>query len=47
MGLLLGSVLVLSIVGPTHAQLAPPSAAGITFGHVHMNVRDIEVQKKL
>ena len=47
MRLLLGSVLVLAIVTPTHAQLAPPNAAGITFGHVHLNVRDIEVHKKL
>jgi catechol 2,3-dioxygenase-like lactoylglutathione lyase family enzyme len=47
MRLLLGSVLALAIVTPTHAQLAPPNAAGITFGHVHLNVRDIEVHKKL
>ena len=47
MRLLLGSVLVLAVVAPAHAQLAPPNAAGITFGHVHVNVRDIEVHKKL
>src|SRR5438876_1323499 len=47
MRLLLSSVLALSIVTPAHAQLAPPNAAGITFGHVHLNVRDIEVHKKL
>ncbi|PYR32755.1 MAG: hypothetical protein DMF89_06900 [Acidobacteria bacterium] len=29
------------------AQLAPPNAAGITYGHVHLNVADIEVHKKL
>src|ERR1700761_1163329 len=29
------------------AQLAPPNAAGVTFGHVHLNVHDIEVHKKL
>src|SRR5579864_3105665 len=29
------------------AQLAPPNEAGITYGHVHLNVRDIEVHKKL
>jgi catechol 2,3-dioxygenase-like lactoylglutathione lyase family enzyme len=45
--LLLGSVLALAIVTPAPAQLAPPNAAGITFGHVHLNVRDIEVHKKL
>jgi catechol 2,3-dioxygenase-like lactoylglutathione lyase family enzyme len=32
---------------PTFAQLAPPNAAGVTMGHVHMNVADVEVQKKL
>ena len=47
MRLLLGSVLALSIFTPAHAQLAPPNAAGVTFGHVHLNVRDIEVHKKL
>jgi len=47
MRLLLGSVLALAIATPAHAQLAPPNAAGITFGHVHLNVKDIEVHKKL
>jgi catechol 2,3-dioxygenase-like lactoylglutathione lyase family enzyme len=32
---------------PAEAQLAPPNAAGVTYGHVHLNVRDIEVHKKL
>src|SRR4030095_2335484 len=45
--LLLGSVLALAIVTPAPAQLAAPNGAGITFGHVHLNVRDIEVHKKL
>src|ERR1700694_3409971 len=44
---LLTAACVLSIVGPAHAQLAPPNAAGITYGHVHLNVRDIELHKKL
>jgi len=47
MKLLLASVLALAIVTPAHAQLAPPNPAGVTFGHVHLNVRDIEVHKKL
>jgi len=47
MKLLLVSALALSIVVPAHAQLAPPNDAGITFGHVHLNVRDIDVHKKL
>ena len=29
------------------AQLAPPDVNGLTFGHVHLNVHDIEVHKKL
>src|SRR4029450_7731948 len=45
--LLLGSVLALAIVTPAPAQLAPPNPAGITYGHVHLNVKDIEVHKKL
>jgi catechol 2,3-dioxygenase-like lactoylglutathione lyase family enzyme len=47
MRLLLGSVLALVSVAPARAQLAPPNAAGITYGHVHLNVKDIEVHKKL
>ena len=47
MRLLLGSVLTLAIAAPAHAQLAPPNEAGITYGHVHLNVRDVEVHKKL
>ena len=47
MKLLLGSVLAILFAAPAYAQLAPPNEAGITFGHVHLNVRDIEVHKKL
>jgi catechol 2,3-dioxygenase-like lactoylglutathione lyase family enzyme len=47
MRLLLGSILVFAIAAPASAQLAPPNDAGITYGHVHLNVRDIEVHKKL
>ena len=35
------------LASPVQAQLAPPNEAGITYGHVHLNVRDIEVHKKL
>jgi catechol 2,3-dioxygenase-like lactoylglutathione lyase family enzyme len=41
------AVLSLAIASPAPAQLAPPNEAGITYGHVHLNVRDIEVHKKL
>jgi len=45
---LLWAVLVASLVAaPSYAQLAPPNAAGLTYGHVHLNVKDIEVHKKL
>ena len=30
-----------------YPQLAPPNAAGISFGHVHLNVKDIELHKKI
>ncbi len=39
--------LLLALVAPAHAQLSTPNAAGITFGHVHLNVADVEVHKKL
>ena len=45
--LLLGVILAIASVTPARAQLAPPNAAGITYGHVHLNVKDIEVHKKL
>jgi catechol 2,3-dioxygenase-like lactoylglutathione lyase family enzyme len=47
MRLLLTAALALSIAVPAHAQLAPPNVAGITYGHVHLSVKDIEVHKKL
>jgi catechol 2,3-dioxygenase-like lactoylglutathione lyase family enzyme len=47
MRLLLISALALLVAQPARAQLAPPNAAGVTFGHVHLNVRDVEVHKKL
>jgi catechol 2,3-dioxygenase-like lactoylglutathione lyase family enzyme len=31
---------------PLTAQLTPPNEAGITMGHVHLNVKDVDVQKK-
>jgi catechol 2,3-dioxygenase-like lactoylglutathione lyase family enzyme len=41
------SIVVLAIAQPADAQLAPPNADGITFGHVHLNVKDVSVHKKL
>jgi catechol 2,3-dioxygenase-like lactoylglutathione lyase family enzyme len=43
---LVGS-LALLLAAPAHAQLAPASAAGVTFGHVHLNVTDVELHKRL
>ena len=39
------TVVVLAL--PAQAQLATPNESGITYGHVHLNVSDIEVHKKL
>ena len=39
--------LLLAVAGPARAQLSPMNAAGITYGHVHLNVADVEVHKKL
>ena len=47
MKILLSAALVLSFAWPAQAQLAPFNAAGITYGHVHLTVKDIEFQKKL
>ena len=44
---LLTAAFVLSIAASAHAQLSPFNAAGITYGHVHLNVKDVEVQKRL
>lgn len=49
MRLLLTSTLVLALAAapPAEAQLATPNANGITFGHVNLNVTDIEAHKKI
>ena len=31
---------------PASAQLAPPNSAGVTMGHIHLFVKDVEAQKK-
>lgn len=40
-------VLSLGLAWPASAQLAPPNDAGVTFGHVHLNVSDLELHKEL
>jgi catechol 2,3-dioxygenase-like lactoylglutathione lyase family enzyme len=39
-------VLALLAGAPAFAQLAAPNAAGVGFGHVHINTSDIEAQKR-
>ena len=31
---------------PAHAQLAPPNDAGVTMGHIHLAVKDVDAQKR-
>ncbi|MDH4062754.1 MAG: VOC family protein [Acidobacteriota bacterium] len=45
--LLLAVGLLLAVAGPARAQLSPMNAAGITYGHVHLNVSDVDVHKTL
>jgi hypothetical protein len=40
------SLLVLWSPTSSWAQLLPPNGAGVTMGHVHLNVRDVEANKK-
>ena len=47
MRLLVTGAVALLFALPAHAQLAPPNSAGVTFGHVHLNVTDIEIHTKL
>jgi len=47
MRLLLFVVLATVLAAPASAQLAPLNDAGMTYGHVHLNVRDLEVHKAL
>jgi catechol 2,3-dioxygenase-like lactoylglutathione lyase family enzyme len=43
-----GALAVLTAVAamPVCAQIAEPNAMGVAIGHVHLNNRDVEVQKK-
>jgi catechol 2,3-dioxygenase-like lactoylglutathione lyase family enzyme len=40
------SLAVLWSLGASWAQLVAPNQAGVSMGHVHLNVQDIEAQKK-
>jgi len=47
MRLLLTAVTLLALVSPANAQLAVPNEAGLTYGHMHLNVSDVELHKQL
>jgi catechol 2,3-dioxygenase-like lactoylglutathione lyase family enzyme len=47
MKLLLTVALASAIASPALAQLAPPNKEGLTYGHVQLNVRDVELHRKL
>ncbi len=44
---MLTATLALLIASPAAAQLAAPNALGVTFAHVHLNVADVELHKRL
>ena len=44
---LLLSLLMLAFATPALGQLATPNPAGLTYGHVHLNVSDIELHKQI
>ena len=44
---LLFSILMFAFATPALGQLATPNPAGLTFGHVHLNVSDIELHKRI
>ena len=39
--------LLLWLPPSVYAQLAPPNEAGVSMGHVHLNVANLEVHQKL
>src|SRR3954462_10057666 len=45
--ILAATALLCAMTSPAYAQLAAPNEAGVAYGHVHLNVRDIEVHKKM
>ena len=44
--LLIGAVTLL-LASPVYAQLEPSNDIGVTYGHVHLNVSDMELHKQL
>jgi catechol 2,3-dioxygenase-like lactoylglutathione lyase family enzyme len=46
MRFVLASALALVSLGSASAQLFPPNEAGMTMGHIHLNVTDMDAQRK-
>jgi catechol 2,3-dioxygenase-like lactoylglutathione lyase family enzyme len=46
MKLMLVPLVGLVLFAPAEAQLAAPNEAGVAMGHVHLNVHDVEAQRK-
>jgi len=46
MKLMLAPLVAVVFLAPAEAQLAAPNEAGVAMGHVHLNVRDVDAQKK-
>lgn len=44
---LFATILLLTLTSATQAQLATPNPAGLTYGHVHLNVVDMERHKEI
>jgi catechol 2,3-dioxygenase-like lactoylglutathione lyase family enzyme len=44
--ILLAAMFVVFATAPADAQLAPPNSSGVTMGHIHLFVKDVEAQKK-
>ncbi|MEX2582826.1 MAG: VOC family protein [Gemmatimonadota bacterium] len=47
MRFMLTASFVLGLASPALGQVAPLNAAGMTFGHVHLNVAEIDVHREL
>ncbi|MDC3196322.1 hypothetical protein OAU36_01140, partial [Gammaproteobacteria bacterium] len=44
---LLSALLLLALAATAQAQLATPNPAGLTYGHVHLNVVDMDRHKEI
>ena len=44
---ILGVIVVLAMLPTASAQLPQPNAIGVATGHIHLNVGDVEAQKKM